>query len=125
MSSVEPFPLPLKDEKQYGKRIFVSMSGQSDGMPDLAHFNPDPYLANTRNTPGMTNRINEERFPNNPFPGSHKSVKPETNAADYVNPKPITVHSKDWMKIGMFALAAIGVIVAIMSPKSLSLKIKG
>jgi len=82
-------------------------------MPDLTNFNPDAYLQNTRNTPGMTNRINEERFPNNPFPGSHKSVRPEVNAADYVNPRPVTTGTKGWMQVAMFSLAGLGILLAL------------
>lgn len=111
MTTPSPVPLPIKDEKQYGKRLYVSMSGIPSGMPPLNGFNPDPWLRSTRNTPGMTNRINEDRFPDNPFPGSHESTRSETNAADYVSPQPIPVKTKDWMKVGMIALGALGLFV--------------
>jgi hypothetical protein len=70
--------------------------------------NPDKWYKNSRTTPGMTNRINEERVPANPGPFQYQSYKGEMADTDVVNNTPVAIRQGHYMKM---AAASIGVLV--------------
>lgn len=76
--------------------------------PPLNTFNPDPWLKNSRTTPGMTNRINEERVPANPGPYQNQSYKGEMPDSNPVNNTPVALRRGHYLKM---AAVAVGVLV--------------
>ena len=117
MSSPAPLPIPMQDPRQNGKKLGISETAAPALDPGLTSFDPSPWLSAVRTTPGMTNRVNDDRFPANPFPGNHESTPRETAAADFTKPEPIAVSNASWMRNAAYLIVAIGVVIAVAGSK--------
>ncbi len=73
-----------------------------------AHIDPTPWNRADRATPGMTNRILEERLPENPFPFNYMSSPFETPINDQAKVMPEVLRRRGYFQ---YALVAVGILV--------------
>lgn len=111
MSNPDSFPIDAanRDRGNQGKSV-VGLDRSKTEKPPLNHFVPDPWLRSSRSTPGMTNRINEERSPANPGPGQYKSYNHEMPDSNVVNNSPGVFNRDDYITGGTICLAALVLI---------------
>lgn len=76
----------------------------------LTGFTGDKWYKNSRTTPGMTNRINEDRVPANPGPFQYQSYRGEMPDTNVVNNVPVAIRQGHYLKM---AAASLAVVVAL------------
>jgi len=106
MSNPDSFPIDVAKEHNRGKPV-VAVEREPTCKPPLNTFVPDKWLKNSRTTPGMTNRVNEERSPANPGPGQYQSYNHEMPDSDVVNNSPGVYNRDDYLTGGTVAIAAL------------------
>jgi hypothetical protein len=105
----DPEPTPVLGRANYRvdhTKPMVRVKREYTTKPDV-QIDPDKWYKNSRTTPGMTNRINEERVPANPGPFQYQSYKGEMPDHDPVNNTPVALRQGYYLKIGAVAIGAL------------------
>lgn len=105
----DPSPMPVKGNPSMRvdhTKPLVRVRREYTDKPDVK-IDPDKWYKNSRTTPGMTNRINEERVPANPGPFQYQSYKGEMPDHDAVNNTPVSLRQSYYLKIGAVAIGAL------------------
>jgi hypothetical protein len=108
----DPIPSPVKGhatQRVDHNKPLVRVKRQRTEKPNV-HIDPDKWYKNSRTTPGMTNRINEERVPANPGPFQYQSYKGEMPDSNPVNNTPVAIRQGHYLRM---AAGAVGVLVAL------------
>ncbi len=106
----DPAALPVKGHPSHRvdhSKPLVRLKREVPRKPPLTGFDPDPWFKNSRTTPGMTNRINEERVPANPGPFQYQSYKGEMADTSVVNNTPVAIRQGHYMKMAAVSLGAV------------------
>jgi hypothetical protein len=85
---------------------------------DINAFNAEPStsakVAQARATPGMTYRVNEDRYPANPFPGNNVSTPTEVGDVNVADKQPLQIYSAGYMRMAMIGLGLLGVALIVL-----------
>jgi len=92
------------------EKPLVRVKREVPEKPPLTGFNADPWLKNSRTTPGMTNRINEERLPANPGPFQYQSYRGEMADTNVVDNTPVAIRQGHYLKM---AAVSLGLLVFV------------
>lgn len=106
----DPTPTPIKSHPEHRvdhSKTLVRIKRSVQKKPPLSTFNPDPWLKNSRTTPGMTYRINEERVPANPGPFQYQSYKGEMADTNVLDNTPVTIRQGYYLKMAAVAMGAL------------------
>ncbi len=79
-------------------------------MPDLAHLDPDTWLKHSRATPGMTNRILEDRLPDDS--NYYQSAPQEMSDHDPTNNQPEVLYRQGYLQAAIFSAVMLAIFFA-------------
>ncbi len=117
MPPVGPRPILSTNLAQHrlgrGGRVRIAVEDVPPRKINLSTFDPDIWLKYSRTTPGQTNRLLEDRWPDEVFPNNHISVQPEMADTNVVNNLPEVLYRQQYLQFAIFSAVLVAAYIAV------------